>query len=237
MTADRSSWAPSQPLDTPYVKARQEWDLRMGAALVHARNWRLAAFGELGLLLLTFAGLVYLGAQPKAIPLVVQVDKLGAPSYVGPVDEAARDFKPSMASLQYHLRRFVEDTRSVSSDAGVLKRNWLDAYKLVTPSGANQLNAHVHEANPFKRLEEEIRVSLQVSVTVPLSRDTWQVDWAETTWDQNGNPTSEAAWRGTFRIVIHVPEKEEELAANPLGLFIDEFHWARLADAGRATTP
>jgi type IV secretion system protein VirB5 len=219
------------------MKARQEWDLRMGSALVHARNWRLAAFGELGLLLLCFVGLVYLGAQPKAVPLVVQVDKLGAATYVGPVDEAARDFKPGAASLQYHLRRFVDDTRSVSSDAGVLKRNWLDAYKLVTPSGANQLNAYVHEANPFKRLEDQIRVSLQVNVTVALSRDTWQVDWTETSWDQNGNPTSLAAWRGTFRVLVHTPESEEELAANPLGLFIDEFHWARLQDAGRTMTP
>jgi type IV secretion system protein VirB5 len=237
MMAGRNSWAPPEPLDTPYVKARQEWDLRMGSALVHARTWRLAAFGELGLLLLSSLGLVYLGAQPKAVPLVVQVDKLGAPNYVGPVDEAARTFQPSMASLQYHLRRFVEDTRSVSSDTGVLKRNWLDAYKLVTPSGANQLNAYVHEANPFKRLDDQIRISLQVNVTVPLSRDTWQVEWTETTWDQNGNPTSLASWRGTFRILVHPPEDDEDLATNPLGLFIDEFHWAHLQDAGRTTTP
>jgi type IV secretion system protein VirB5 len=237
MIAGRTSWAPDQPLDTPYVKARQEWDLRMGSALVHAHNWRLAAFGELGLLLIGLLGLVYLGAQPKAVPLVVQVDKLGAPSYVGLVDEAARDFKPSTASLQYHLRRFVEDTRSVSSDAGILKRNWLDAYKLVTASGANQLNAHVRAVNPFKQLDDQVRVSLQINVTVPLSRDTWQVDWTETAWDQNGNPTSTSTWRGTFRILIHSPESEEDLAANPLGLFIDEFHWARLQDAGRTTTP
>ncbi len=237
MTPGRSSWVPTQPLDTPHVKARQEWDLRMGSAVVHAKNWRLAAFAELGLLVLSMIGLIYLGALPKAVPVVIQVDKLGAPKYLGPVDQVARDFKPSGPSLQYHLRRFVDDTRSISSDAAVLKQNWLDAYKLVTPIGANQLNAFVRDANPFKRLDDQIRVSVQVSVVVPLSQETWQVDWTETTWDQNGNPTGTSVWRGNFRILLRAPESEEDLASNPLGLFIDEFHWARLQDAGRTTTP
>ena len=209
----------------------------MGSAVVHAKNWRLAAFAQLGLHLFAMIGLIYLGAQPKTVPLVVEVDKLGAPRYVGAVDQAARDFKPSPVSLQYHLRRFVDDTRSISSDAAVLKRNWLDAYKLVTPSGANQLNAYVHDAGPFKQLDDQVRVSVQVTVVVPLSAETWQVDWTETTWDQSGNPTNASAWRGNFRIVLRPPESEEDLAANPLGLFIDEFHWARLQDAVRNTTP
>jgi type IV secretion system protein VirB5 len=237
MNPARTTWAPAVPLETPHVKARQEWDNRMGSTLVHAKNWRLAAFALIGLVLVSMIGLIYLGAQPKAVPLVVAVDKLGAPTYLGPVDQAARDFKPSTASLQYHLRRFVDDTRSISSDPAVLKRNWLDAYKLVTPNGANQLNAYVKDANPFKRLDDEIRMSVQVNVTVPLSRDTWQVEWTETTWDKNGNPTASAVWRGNFHVLIHLPEGEEDLAANPLGLFIDEFNWARLQDAGRNNTP
>lgn len=49
---------------------------------------------------------------------------------------ALRDFKPSAASLRYHVRRFVSDTREISSDVAVLKRDWLDAYKLVTPDAA-----------------------------------------------------------------------------------------------------
>ena len=237
MKLNRGSWAPEQVLETPYLKARQEWDTRMGSTTVQAKNWRLAAFAILGLLLVSDIGLIYLGAQPKAIPLVIQVDKLGAPTYVGPLDQAARDFKPSLASLQYHLRRFIDDTRGVSSDAAVLKHNWLDAYKLVTPSGANQLNAYVRESNPFKQLDDEVRVSVQVNVVVPLSRDTWQVDWTETYWDKNGNPSGTSVWRGTFRIVLHLPEAEEDLAQNPLGLYIDEFHWARLQDAGRTPSP
>jgi type IV secretion system protein VirB5 len=210
----------------------------MGDAVVRAANWRLIAFGELALLFVSTVGLIILGAQPKAVPHIVEVDKLGAATYLGPADKTAlRDFKPSAASLQYHLRRFVSDTREISSDVAVLKRDWLDAYKLVTPNAANQLSAYVRESDPFKQIEAQVRVSIQVNVVVPVSRETWQVEWTETDWDDHGNPTGTSTWRGNFRILLRVPDSEEELASNPLGLFIDEFHWARLSDAGRTTTP
>ena len=33
-----TQWIPDGPLDTPYRRARQEWDARMGSALVHAKK-------------------------------------------------------------------------------------------------------------------------------------------------------------------------------------------------------
>jgi type IV secretory pathway TrbF-like protein len=234
-----ASYRPAEEVDTPYRKAQQEWDRRMGGATVHAANWRLIAFALAGLQFFSFAGLIYLGAQPKAIPHIVEIDKLGQPTYLGPLDRSAlRDFKPSTASLHYHLRRFVTDTREISSDAAVLKRNWFDAYKLVTADGANQLNAYVKDSNPFEQLERQVRVSIQVNVIVQISQDTWQVDWTETTWDEHGNPTGTAVWRGNFHVLLRVPDAAEQLALNPLGLFIDELHWARLSTTdGRTTAP
>jgi hypothetical protein len=37
-------WSPEGTVETRYKKARQEWDARMGLAVVQARNWRLATF-------------------------------------------------------------------------------------------------------------------------------------------------------------------------------------------------
>ena len=200
MKAARSSWRSEQPAETPYQKARQEWDRRMGAATVQAANWRLAAFALIGPPLVALIGVIYLGAQPKASRTSSRSTSSAQPKYLGPLDrDALRDFKPTTASIQYHLRRFVSDTREISSDAAVLKRNWLDAYKLVTQNGANQLNAYVRDNNPFEQLKAQVRVTLQVNVIVPITRDTWQVDWTETTWDDHGNATSTATWRGTFR--------------------------------------
>lgn len=220
-------WNPEGPLDTPYKRAQQEWDARIGRSAVQARNWRLATFAALATNLLAIAGAVYLGAQPKVVPHIIEVDKLGAPSYLGPAGESGRSYKPTDASLRYHLRRFVDETRSVSSDPAVLKRNWLDAYNLVTQPAANQLNAYAQQAEPFKRVLNE-RVSVELVGTVQISRDSWQVDWRESSWDKSGNQIATTLWRGTFRVIVRPPTTEEQLAVNPIGLLIDEFHWSKL---------
>lgn len=227
-----STWRPTTPLDTPYKKARQEWDQRLGASAIQAMNWRRATFAMAAIVLLAVTGLIYLGAQPKAQPYFVQIDKIGAPSCLGPVDRTTHDFKPSPDSTRYHLRRFIDDTRSLSSDPAIVRRNWLDAYKLVTASAANQLNTWIHENNPLLRVGSE-RVSVEVVGVMPITADTWQADWTETVWDDTGTSKSQIVWRGTFHVVFRLPETEEEIVANPIGLFVDEFHWAQLQELSK----
>src|SRR3546814_2156652 len=44
--------------ETPFQRAGQLWDERIGSARVHARNWRLMAFGCLGLSTILSGGLL-----------------------------------------------------------------------------------------------------------------------------------------------------------------------------------
>jgi type IV secretion system protein VirB5 len=215
-------WSPDGELDTPYRRARQEWDRRMGGALVQAKNWRLATLLSLGLVGMALVGVVYLGAQPKAVPHIVQIDKIGAPAYLGPIGQPA-EYRPSDAAIKYHLRRFIDETRSISTDPAVVKRNWIDAYTLITPNAANQLSAQAEKNDPVKRAERE-RVTVDVRALVQLSKDSWQADWEEKTWDKAGLELGTKIWRGTFKVLLRPPETEDQLATNPLGLFIDEFH-------------
>lgn len=220
-------WNPEGEVETRYRRARKEWDDRMGGAVVQARNWRLATLLSLGLVLVSLAGIIYLGAQPKAVPHIVQVDRIGAPTYLGPVGQSAREYRPAEATIKYHLRRFIEETRSVSSDPAVVRRNWTDAYAVITASAANQLGAYAERNDPIKRAQDA-RVTVDLSAIVQISKDTWQADWQEETWDKAGNQSGSAVWRGTFKILMRTPESEEQIAANPIGLFIDEFHWSKV---------
>ncbi len=222
----KTKWVSEGELDTPYRRARQEWDSRMGSAVVSAKNWRLASFASQGIVLLSIGGMIYLGAKPKIVPHVIHVDAIGAPTYVGPIGEDGSQYTPTDAVLKYHLRRFLEDTRTVSSDTEVLKRNWLDAYNLVTSRGANMLTAYVSkpENEPFKRAAEQ-RVTIEVASMVRITADTWQIDWRETQWDRGGMAQSRRVWRGMFRIVVQPPRTEEVMIKNPIGLYVDEFHW------------
>ena len=61
---------------TPYQKAAQVWDERIGSARVQARNWRLMAFGCLALASATSGGLIWQSARGTVTPWVVQVKTL-----------------------------------------------------------------------------------------------------------------------------------------------------------------
>ena len=223
-----TKWTPDGTLDTPYRRARQEWDMRMGSAAVQAKNWRLATFASLGVVTIAVGGMIHLGAQPKAVPHIIEVDRLGSVTYRGPVGQT--DYVPSEAVITYHLRRFIEDTREISSDLAVLKRNWLDAYTLVTPRGGNMLSAFVQkpENDPFRRAQDE-RVTVEVLSAVRVSGDTWQVDWRESAWDKNGSPGgSPAVWRAMLRTFVQAPKTAEAMSRNPIGLYIDELHWDKV---------
>lgn len=230
MTSGRSRWVPEGGADTPYMRARAEWDARMGNLVVQARNWRLATFLALGLVGAALLGMAYLGAQPKAVPHIIEIDRLGHATYQGPAGEAIATYVPSEAVMKDHLRRFIEDTRSLSSDTAVIKRNWLEAYNLVTPRAANMLTAYVQRPGnaPFERAREE-RVGVEVIGFVRVSEDTWQVDWRETRWDKNGIETGPPdEWRAMLRVIRQQPRNQEAMERNPLGLYVDEFHWDKV---------
>ena len=110
--------------ETPYQKAAQAWDERIGSARVQAKNWRLMAFGCLSLALLMAGGLVWRSAQSIVTPYVVEVATGGQ---VRAVAEAATPYKPNDAQIAYHLARFLTDVRSLSIDPIVVRQNWLEA--------------------------------------------------------------------------------------------------------------
>ena len=97
---------------TPYQKAEQLWDERIGSARVQAKNWRLMA-----------AGLV---SQSRGTPYVVEVDRAVQVRAVG---AAVTPYRPTDAQIAYHLARFVTDVCSLSTDPVVVRQNWLEAYQ------------------------------------------------------------------------------------------------------------
>jgi len=125
--------------ETPYQKAAQVWDERIGSARVQAKNWRLMAFGSL-ILSAGFAGaLVWQSARGTVVPWVVQVDNLGQAQTVA---AATADYRPTDPQIAFHLGRFIEQVRSIPADPIIVRQNWLRAYEFTTDRGAVALNDH-----------------------------------------------------------------------------------------------
>ena len=70
-------YAKTPQAETPYQRAAQVWDERIGSARVQAKSWRYAFFGALGLSAALTGGLVWQNARGTIVPWVVEVDRLG----------------------------------------------------------------------------------------------------------------------------------------------------------------
>ena len=62
--------------ETPFQKAAQVWDERIGSARVQARNWRLIAFANLFLAAGLAGGLIWQAARGTVTPWVVEISDL-----------------------------------------------------------------------------------------------------------------------------------------------------------------
>lgn len=212
---------------TPYQKAAQVWDDRIGSARVQARNWRLMALGGLALSTGLSAGLVWQSMQSRVMPYVVEVDRLGEPRALQPAD---KDYQPTDPQIAWHLGRFVTDVRTVSLDPVLMRQNWLEAYDFVTPRGARFLGDYARSADPFGEVGTRT-VSVQVTSVVRASDRSFQVKWIESTFER-GNLASTSHWTAIISVALRPPASAEVLRRNPLGLYVDGIDWSQELEAG-----
>ncbi|MNM41435.1 VirB8 protein [compost metagenome] len=210
---------------TPYQAAAQVWDERIGSARVQAKNWRLMAFGCLGLALLLAGDRIWHSTQSLVTPYVVEVDK----EHVRAVGEATTPYKPTDAQIAYHLAQFVTLVRSLSIDPIVVRQNWLDAYDYTTDRGAAVLNDYARTNDPFARIGKE-SVTVQITSVVRASDSSFNVRWTEQRY-VNGAPAGTERWNAVLSTVLQSPRTEQRLRKNPLGIYVNGLSWSRELDS------
>src|SRR3546814_3911581 len=88
-------------------------------------------------------------SRGTVVPWVVQTDRLGQTQAVAP---AEADYQPTDPQIAFHLARFVEQVRSIPSDAIIVRQNWLRAYDFTTDRGAAALNDYARANDPFTKV-------------------------------------------------------------------------------------
>lgn len=208
--------------ETPYSRAGQLWDERIGSARAQARNWRLMAFGGLFLTTDLSAALVWQSMQSRVVPYVVAVDSLGQAQAVTP---AAKDYKPTDPQIMWHLGRFITNIRARSLDAVLMRENWLQAYDFATERASLFLGEYARAANPFAEVGRRT-VSVQVTSVVRASDNSFQVKWIEQHYER-GSLASISRWTAMLTVKIQPPRSADVLRKNPLGLYVDAIDWSR----------
>jgi len=210
-----------QPV-TPYQKAAQVWDERLGSSRVQARNWRLAALASVGLSAVLGVTLTAVIGRSGVVPYVVEVDRLGEVRAVGPALEA---YRPSDAQIAHFLARFIENVRSLSIDPVIVRTNWLRAYDFVTDRGAQALNDYAREADPFTKIGAKTATT-EVTSVVRASGDSFELRWKESTYE-NGAVAKTERFTGVVTVIVKTPTNAETLRKNPLGLYVHSLNWSR----------
>jgi type IV secretion system protein VirB5 len=211
---------------SPYLAARDEWNERYRDLIVAARNWRLLAVTSSLVALVAVLGLIVIGAKPKVIPYIVAVDNLGKVVSQGTAVQASvADDRLKRAALW----SWVQDWRMVSSDATVEKNAIERVYAQIgngTPAAIRISDAY-RDGSPLKLAQTET-VSVNVHALYASSKDSYEVEWTETTFDLKGEQIGTQNLKGVITISIHPPEDEGLARVNPLGIYVTNVSWSKV---------
>ena len=216
---------------TPYQRASQVWDDRIGSARVQAKNWRLTALVALGLCSALSAAYVWRSTQSMVTPYVIELDSSGE---VRTVSATVANYEPTDAQIAYQLAGFIKNVRSVSIDPIVVRENWLNAYHYTTDKASLTLNEYAREHDPFSDVGKR-SVSIDIASIVRSSDDSFDVRWRETTY-LSGVQQSQDTYTAVLSIIIDLPRDEQTLHRNPLGVYVHGINWSRDLISTQANT-
>jgi type IV secretion system protein TrbF len=209
---------------SPYQKAKDIWDNRIGNARVQAFNWRLAFFCAVGLCFLLIIGLIFQSAKSSVVPYIVEVGPGGEVLSTARAIQVNRSAKEP--EIKYFLSKWIKDVRALPMDVVVKKQSWLSAYACMRQKAAVKMNEIVRKEDPMSRVGEET-ISITPAAIVKMSEKTYQVRWTEDVFSKEGAPKQSYRMTGLITIDFSQPNTEKEIMSNPLGMYITDFSWSK----------
>ena len=220
---DMSALDPDSSPSAIYMAARREWNERYGTYIAQAHAWRLTAVASLAVAFVAVAGVAWIGAQNRVVPYVVETDKLGDARAISRADVAA-PADPRL--IRAGLARWISDVRTVYIDVAAERAVVNEAYAMVNrnAAAAQQLNDWFSNRDPFKRAQTEI-VGVSVESVLPISANTWRIEWREARRGRDGTAEPPTEWQATITISISPPTDDATILRNPIGLYVESFDW------------
>lgn len=211
----------------PYLQGRYEFEQVFGDLARRCRTWQVVAMLALILSFVLAAGFVGLARTQKVVPYVVELDRLGETRSVG---KLALDEIPERAIVAA-LRRFIHNARTITTDAHLLNARLNEARTYTMGEALNAFVTTVREESEIlqqmlKRGDARYVEEISSILPVPGSQNSYRVTWRERNDSKEGGTVS--AYEGYFTLRVVPPETEEEVLANPFGIYIVDYAWSRL---------
>lgn len=209
--------------ENPYLAARQEWNERYGSYVKAAAAWRIVGVTGMLLAVISTSYALYQSSQVKLVPYIVEVDRLGTAVNAGfPQQIEYADARVVRATLG----NFVSNFRSVTPDA-VVQKGYIDrTYAMLRTSdpATEKVNGWFRSNSPFEKARAAT-IAVEVNNIVPLSNQSYQIDWTEYERDRKGKETGVRRFRAVATVVLTPPQDEAVIRLNPIGLYIRDLDW------------
>ncbi|ODT74407.1 MAG: conjugal transfer protein TrbF [Pelagibacterium sp. SCN 64-44] len=212
----------AQP-ENPYIAARQEWSERYGSYVRSAAAWRVVGIAGMSMAVIGFGYGLYQSSQVKLVPYIVEVDQLGT-AVSGGFAQQIEYADPRV--VRATLGTFIANFRSVTPDT-VVQKQYIDRTYALLRTGdpaTEKVNAWFRTNSPFDRART-MTVAIEVTNIVPLSTQSFQVDWTEYERDRQGKELAVRRFRGVATVTLTPPQDEGIIRMNPIGLYLKDFDW------------
>jgi len=203
------------------MDARREWNERYGSYIKQTHTWKIISISLMFITLLAVGGFIYSSSQNKFIPYIVQINKLGEP--ISTFRAKATIIKDPKI-IKFSLSEFIVNYRTVYNDKDVQVQMIKKAYNYLSANSPayNMLTQYFVDNPPF---HQKKRVVVKIISVLQLSKNNWQIDWEEKTFNNKGELTQTENYKGITKFTIVPPTSEDRILKNPIGLYITEFNF------------
>lgn len=207
-----------------YHKAAEEWSGRIGSAKNQARNWQIACFMSIILVILLLVAIFIILTKQKTYVYVAEVKPQNNIVNVRSLDKA---YIPTQAQEEYFIAKFIRQIMTLPLDPVVARSRWLNAYSVVEGKAVNQLNTYARAHNPFKQVGLYTK-TVVVQNYHPISAHSYEFTWTQTVYNSKGKVESNNLYNGIFTLAKGgAPKTMQEMLYNPFGLKIAYFTFSK----------
>ena len=219
----------NKSFSNPYLSARAEWLERYGSYIKARNQWRVTAFVCLILALLSVGGNVIQTMQHKVVPYVVEVDRLGKVVAVERADQVGA-VPPRV--IQAAIARSISDWRTVTADFSLQEKMIKRLSAHIAGPAKGILRTWFEQNSPYERAKDML-VGVKIKgVPLPVSAESWRIEWTETVRNHAGVAMLSTAYEATISISIKPPTTEDRILKNPMGVYIIGLSWAKIINQG-----
>lgn len=185
------------------------------------QQWQAATFVAMTITMLLGILLFKTIGQSRVEPFVVETNQ-GQPYAVL---TGSPDNLQDPRLINYAVNQFIINARTVTQDESAQKSYLDNAYAYSADNTLSFLRAYYDANNPFVESKQKT-VSVNIIATMPISANTWQVTWDETTQNIDA-ATPPTTTRYLANLQIRFGQVNPHfITNNPFGLYVTQISWS-----------